>query len=221
MKKYDVKISTLWAGWSGPQEWNPYNGPSTLGIVPKEYRAQRMNELMQGSDFAKKLGVDKVATHVGFIPENPGTEEYRSLVNSIKYLAEHYKKNGQYFLFETGQETPITLLRTIEEVGTGNLGINLDPANLISYGKGNPIDALGVFGKYVMDVHAKDAKYPTTGTKNGEEYPLGEGMVNFPEFIKKLKEIGYDATLTIEREITGEQQIKEINAAKIYLEGLI
>ncbi|MBR5505104.1 MAG: sugar phosphate isomerase/epimerase [Clostridia bacterium] len=221
MEKYDVQISTLWAGWSGPQVWNPYDGPSTLGIVPKEYRAQRMNELMQGSDFAAKLGVDKVATHVGFIPENPATEEYKSLVNSIRFLANHYKNNGQYFLFETGQETPITLLRTIEEVAADNLGINLDPANLLSYGKGNPIDALGVFGKYVMDVHAKDGKYPTTGTKNGGEMPLGQGMVNFPEFIKKLKELRYDGTLTIEREITGEQQIKDIKEGKIFLEGLI
>ncbi len=221
MKKYDVSISTLWAGWSGPQVWNPFDGPTTLGIVPPEYRAMRMKELMMGSDFAKKLGVDKVATHVGFIPENPGTEVYKSLVNSIRYLAEHYKNNGQSFLFETGQETPITLLRTIEEVGTGNLGINLDPSNLITYGKGNPIDALGVFGKYVMDVHAKDGVYPVTGTQNGEETPIGQGMVNFPEFIKKLKEIGYDATLTIEREITGEQQIKDIKEAKIYLEELI
>jgi len=72
-----------------------------------------------------------------------------------------------------------------------------------------------------MDVHAKDGVYPVTGTQNGEETPIGQGMVNFPEFIKKLKEIGYDATLTIEREITGEQQIKDIKEAKIYLEELI
>lgn len=220
-KKYNVEISTLWAGWSGPKLWNPYDGPATLGIVPTDYRAKRMDELMKGSDFAKKLGVDKVATHVGFIPETPSTEAFRSLVLSLRHLADYYKANGQYFLFETGQETPVTLLRTIEETGADNLGINFDPSNLLSYGKGNPIDAIGVFGQYIMDVHAKDGKYPTTGKKNGGQTPVGEGMVNFPVLISRLKEAGYDGTLIIEREISGEQQIKDIIAAKEYLEKLI
>ena len=79
------------------------------------------------------------------------------------------------------------------------MGINLDPANLILYGKSNPIDALDVFGEYVRDVHAKDGCYPTDGKNLGKEMPLGTGKVNFPAFIKKLKEIGYDKTLTIER----------------------
>ena len=221
MKKYDVQISTLWAGWSGPQVWDFYDGQLTLGLLPREFRYDRMKELMKGSDFAKKLGVKNVATHVGFIPENPNTLEYRELISAIRSVALHYKENGQYFLFETGQETPVTILRAIEDIGTGNLGINLDPSNLITYGKANPIDALYVIGKYVRDVHAKDGVYPTDGKNLGEETPIGQGMVNFPAFVKKLKEIGYDGVLTIEREITGEQQIKDIKEAKIYLEELI
>ena len=124
-------------------------------------------------------------------------------------------------MFETGQETPVTLLRTIEEVGTGNLGVNLDPANFILYGKANPVDSLDIIGKYVRGVHAKHGKYPTNGRDLGKEYPLGEGDVNFPEFIKKLKKIGYKGALTIEREISGEKQIKDIMSAKKLLESLI
>ena len=89
------------------------------------------------------------------------------------------------------------------------------------YGKANPIDALDVFGEYVRDVHAKDGCYPTDGHNLGEEKPLGEGKVNFPEFVKKLKEIGYDGALTIEREISGEKQIADIKAAKILLGKLM
>ena len=175
---------------------------------------------MHGSDFAKLLNVKNIATHAGFLPEEPASQQYNSVVAALKTVAEYAKNNGQYFIFETGQETPVTLRRTIEDIGTGNLGINLDPANLILYGKGNPIDALDVFGEYVRDIHAKDGCYPTDGHHLGEK-PLGQGKVNFPEFIKKLKEIGYDGTLTIEREISGEQQIKDIKAAKIFLEELI
>ena len=220
-KEFGVDISTFWCGWTGPCAWNFTEGPQTLGLVPEEYREMRLAQLKKGSDFAKKLGVENIATHVGFLPENPSTPEFKSIVEVLKELGTYVKENGQYFLFETGQETPITLKRTIEEVGTGNLGINLDPANLILYGKGNPIDALTVFGEYVRDIHGKDGNYPTTGSSLGEEKALGQGMVNFPAFVAKLKEIGYDGPITIEREISGEEQIRDILMAKEMLENLI
>ena len=106
-------------------------------------------------------------------------------------------------------------------MGTGNLGINLDPANLLMYGKGNPVDALGVFGEYVRGVHGKDGEYPTDGRHLGHEKPMGEGLVDYPRFIAKLKSIGYDRTITIEREIKGDQQIADILAAKELLQRLI
>ena len=128
---YHVEISTFWCGWSGPGVWDFAEGPLTLGLVPPEYRFARMEELKRGSDFAKRLGTENIATHVGFLPEVSGSGEYRSVVAALKHVAHYVKANGQYFLFETGQETPVTLLRTIEDIGTDNLGINLDPANLI------------------------------------------------------------------------------------------
>ena len=73
-----------------------------------------------------------------------------------------------------------------------NLGVNLDPANLMMYGKANPVDALDVIGRYVMDVHAKDGGYPTCGRKLGHETALGQGKTDYPRFIAKLKEIGDD-----------------------------
>ena len=221
MKKYNIEITTFWCGWSGPAVWNFTEGPLTLGIVPAEYRFKRTEELKLGGDFAKKLGVKNVATHMGFIPEVPASEQYRAVVAAIRNIAEHLKENDQNLLFETGQETPVTLRRAIEDVGTGNLGINLDPANLILYGKANPIDSLDVFGDLVMNVHAKDGCYPTCGKNLGEEKPIGAGKVDFPRFIAKLKEVGYDGPLTIEREITGEQQKHDILVAKNLLEGLI
>jgi sugar phosphate isomerase/epimerase len=193
----------------------------TLGIVPEAYRFQRIQDLKAGSDFAKKLGVNQMATHAGFIPEDPNSERYKGTIYALREVASYAKDNGQLFLFETGQETPITLLRAIQDIGLDNLGVNLDPANLICYGKANPVDALDTIGIYVRDVHAKDSLYPTDGYKLGLETPLGEGKVNFPAFVAKLKQIGYDGVLTIEREISGEQQTKDIIAGKAFLETLI
>ena len=162
-----------------------------------------------------------MATHAGFLPETPNTEQYHGVVCALREVADRCKENGQYFIFETGQETPVTLRRTIEDIGTDNLGINLDPANLILYGKANPVDALDVFGEFVRDVHGKDGMYPTDGKNLGQEVPLGDGKVNFPALIKKLKEIGYDGPINIEREISGEKQIEDIKRAKAILEELV
>jgi sugar phosphate isomerase/epimerase len=119
-----------------------------------------------------------------------------------------------YFLFETGQETPVTLLRVIEDLGGENVGINMDTANLILYGKANSADAITVFGKYVMDTHIKDGSYPTDGMRLGKEVAAGQGKANLPAVVKKLGELGYTGAFTIEREISGEQQIKDIEMAR-------
>ena len=219
--KHDVSVSTFWAGWSGPALWNFYEGPHTLGLVPQEYRYARIKELMKGSDFAKRIGVENVATHVGFLPENPNTTEYWSIVSALRYVVGYYEKNEQYFLFETGQETPVTLRRTIEDIGFDNIGVNLDTANLILYGKGHPMEALDIFGEYVRDIHAKDGCYPTDGRYLGKETPIGDGIVDFPAFIKKLKGIGYDGPITIEREISGDEQTRDILKAQKILSKLI
>jgi sugar phosphate isomerase/epimerase len=89
------------------------------------------------------------------------------------------------------------------------------------YGKANPVDALDTIGKYVRDVHGKDGLYPTDGRNLGKEVAMGKGKVNYPAFIARLKEIGYDGPITIEREIGGEEQIKDINEARALLESLI
>ena len=106
------------------------------------------------------------------------------------------------------------MLRTLQAVGCDNVGINFDTANLLLYGKANSLDAIEVFGKYVRETHIKDGFYPTDGMSLGEQCAVGEGRGNIPEVVKRLREIGYDGTFTIEREISGEQQIKDIIAAR-------
>lgn len=220
-KQYGITISAFWCGWEGPAVWNFYEGPQTLGLVPPAYRDMRVKNLCDGADFAKLLGVQDVVTHMGFIPENPNDPAFLPFCDAVRVVAEHCKQNGQYLLFETGQETPVTMLRCFEQVGTDNLGVNLDTANLILYGKANPVDALDVFGKYVRNLHAKDGLYPTNGHDLGTETPVGQGKVDFPSLFQKLHALGYDGVVTIEREISGEQQTKDILEAKAYLQAVI
>lgn len=220
-KENDIEISTLWAGWSGPKEWNFTGGPVTLGIVPEAYRMKRSEEILQGADFAVKVGISRIATHAGFLPENMTDAQYSGVVAALRFIAKECAKKGICFLFETGQETPVTLLRVIEELGYDNVGINMDTANLILYGKANSADAINVFGKYVMDTHIKDGFYPTDGKKLGCEVAVGEGLANIPEVIKRLKAVGYTGNYIIEREISGEQQTKDIIKTLAYLKEIL
>jgi sugar phosphate isomerase/epimerase len=216
-----VRITSLWAGWPGPAKWNFTEGPATLGIVPREYRAARVAALERAGPFAKRAGLAAVVTHLGFIPENPGDPLFAEVVATVRGLAGGYRALGLEFWFETGQETPVALLRLIAEVGTGNLGVNLDPANLILYGKANPVDALDVFGRHVRSVHAKDGLYPNDPSRLGREVKVGEGRVRFPEFVRALEGIGYRGDYIIEREISGPQQRADIAETVRYLGGLL
>lgn len=209
-KENDIEVSTLWAGWSGPKEWNFTGGPMTLGIVPDAYRMKRLEELVLGADFAVKIGAPRLATHAGFLPENMNDPQFYPVLAALRYIVNECKNRGLCFLFETGQETPVTLLRFIEAIGGENVGVNMDTANLILYGKANSADAISVFGKYVMDTHIKDGFYPTDGKNLGREVKVGEGMANLPEVIKRLQAVDYKGNYIIEREISGEQQTKDI-----------
>ena len=221
LEETGITITAFWCGWEGPRVWDFIQGPETLGIVPITYREARVKNLLDGAAFAGKLGVRDIVTHAGFIPETPGDPNYPGVVSTLRGLVSRYRHQGQNFLFETGQETPVTLLRCIEDVGLDNLFINLDPANLIMYGKANPVDALDVFGHLVRGVHAKDGLYPINGKSLGRETKIGNGKVDFPKLIGRLKELGYDGSLTIEREISGPQQLADILDTQKKLSGLI
>lgn len=221
LEETGIMVTAFWCGWEGPKVWDFIQGPETLGIVPATYRDARVKNLLDGAAFAHLLGVRDIVTHAGFIPETSGDLSYPGVVSALRGLASRYRQQGQNFLFETGQETPVTLLRCIEDVGLDNLFINLDPANLVMYGKANPVDALDVFGHLVRGVHAKDGLYPVNGKSLGRETKVGDGKVDFPKLVERLKELGYEGSLTIEREISGPQQLADILDTQRYLVGLI
>lgn len=221
LTKYNVTCTTVEVVGPQPLVWDFMQGPSTIGLVPRATRAARIDALKQASDFAKLLGVHQVQTHCGFIPENPDDPLYKETVAAIKEVAEHCAKNDQRFLMETGQETPTTMSRALRDVNMPNLGVGLDTANLILYGKANPVDAVAILGKHVHAVHAKDGRWPTDPDKLGEEVLIGTGLVDFKKVFAGLREAGYTGAITIERETHGPQQIADVRHEKEYLEKVL
>jgi L-ribulose-5-phosphate 3-epimerase len=221
LEKYELIATTVEVVGPGERVWDFLRGPSTIGLVPPASRDARIDALRQASDFAKLLNIGQVQTHCGFIPEDPADPKYPGTVEAIRSVAQHCQANGQYFLMETGQETPTTMSRMLRDAAMPNLAVGLDTANLILYGKANPVDAVDILGPHVRSIHAKDGRWPTDPSKLGKEVLIGAGLVDFRQVFTKLHRIGYTGAVTIERETSGPQQIEDVRNETIYLEGIL
>jgi len=221
LDRHHIEATSVVVGGPGREAWDFYDGPLTIGVVPRDTRAARIARIKQASDFAKACGIPAVQSHAGFIPENPNDPVYEEAVAAMREVVQYCRRNAQHFRYETGQETPITLVRAMQDVGLDNQGVNFDLANLILYGKANPVDAIEILAPYVQGIHAKDGLWPTNPRELGREVPIGQGKVDFPRIIARLKQLNYQGAVTIEREVSGPQQIEDVRAAIVYLQGLI
>jgi L-ribulose-5-phosphate 3-epimerase len=217
----NIEATSLVVGGPGKESWDFYDGPLTIGLIPRETRAARIAHIKAAADFAVRCDIPAVQTHVGFIPENPNDPVYKEAIAAMREVAEYCARYRQNFRYETGQETPITLVRAMRDVGLDNQGVNFDLANLIMYGKANPVDAIEVLTPYIQGIHAKDGLSPTSPRELGAEVPIGKGKVDFPRIIQRLKEIHYQGAVTIEREISGAQQLEDVRSSADYLRHLI
>jgi sugar phosphate isomerase/epimerase len=207
LKEAGLTLTAVFGGFAGESYADIPTTARTVGLVPRETRAERTREMKEISDFAGLLGCDVVALHLGFIPHDRNDPLYQEVLDVTRDVCDHCQINGQALHLETGQEPADALLQFIHDVGRDNLFINFDPANMILYGSGEPIAALEQLGKYVKSVHCKDgtwAKNP--GKEWGQEVPLGQGDVGIENYLRTLKKIGYLGPLTIEREIAQEPE---------------
>lgn len=220
-----ITVTAVFGGFDGESYADIPTTVKTVGLVPEETRAARVKEMKEISDFARLLGCSTVALHIGFVPEDKESDSYKDLIECTRDLLDHIADNDQQLNLETGQETADHLLEFISDVERDNLFINFDPANMILYGTGDPIEALKKVGKYVRSIHCKDGTWAPEGERGkswGCEVPLGEGDVGIETYLRTLQEIGYKGPLTIEREIPQDpvKQKADVGQAVSLLEGL-
>ncbi len=217
-----VEVTTMFVAFPEEDYTSIAHIHDTGGFVPKAYREKRTVYAKEVAELSAYLDIPQIAAHIGFIPEDRNDPDYIDLMERVGEIAEVCKTNGLTFAFETGQEKAATLVQFIKDLGRDNIRVNFDPANMILYGSGEPLEALDLLGPYIGGVHGKDAVWAPPdkrGTEWGTEVPLGEGDAQWDKIVIKLKEIGYSGPITIEREISGDQQIEDIKKAKAYLEA--
>lgn len=218
-KKLDeigVTLTAVFGGFEGESYADIPTVEQTVGLVPPETRAARTQEMKEIADFAKLLGCEVVALHLGFVPHDTSCDLYQEILAVTRDICDHCKANGQALHLETGQETADGLLEFLQDVERDNLFVNFDPANMILYGTGEPIEALRKIGSYVRSIHCKDATWAENpGKEWGTEVALGEGEVGMENYVSTLNDLGYTGPLTIEREIPQdpERQKTEIGGA--------
>jgi sugar phosphate isomerase/epimerase len=223
LKEADFTVYTLFAAFEGESYADIPTVQRTVGFIPEVTREVRELRMLEVSDFAAQLGVSSVATHVGFIPEDTSHHDYLAVREMVRRVCDHAGSHQQTFAMETGQERAETLLNFLIDVNRRTLAINFDPANMILYGTGDPIESLGIVGQHVVSVHCKDGDWPPAGVPGalGSERPLGQGSVDLKGFLTGLKKIGYKGPLTIERETHDkEERLRDLKDGKRLLDEL-
>ena len=191
----------------------------TGGLVPDEHWPANWDHIQQVARLAADLPLPIVTFHAGFLPHEPEDPGTLRLLNRIGQVADLFARHSINLGFETGQESAPTLRAFLIQLNRANAGVNFDPANMLLYDKGNPVEALRELGPWLKQCHIKDAVRTQTPGTWGEEVPVGKGEVNWPAFLQTLQELGYRGPLCIERE-AGNQRSTDILAARRHLENL-
>jgi L-ribulose-5-phosphate 3-epimerase len=209
------------------------------GFEIQKDNAERVEKSKRIMDLALDFETKVVTTHIGVIPSDPGHDRYKVMQDALDALGEYGDQVGAYFAIETGPEKALVLKGFLDSLGSGGVKVNLDPANLVMVTDDDPVQAVYTLKDYIVHTHAKDGimKKKTDPERiyhffaeggiediRMEDYfletPLGEGSVDFTNYLKALEDVGFQGFLTIEREV-GDQPEKDIRLAVDFLKNLI
>jgi sugar phosphate isomerase/epimerase len=189
----------------------------TGGIVPDQTWKENWRNLQTNAALARSLGLRLVTFHAGFLPHDQNDPDFKKLLGRLREVADLFAEHRLELGLETGQETAEALGEFLETLDRPNVGVNFDPANMILYDKGDPIQAVGALGPWLKQCHIKDANRTTKPGAWGAEVPAGTGQVDWPGFFRKLAEVGFSGYLSIERE-AGAQRLQDIQTAREFVE---
>ena len=221
LQESGLELSGTMIGFPGEDYTSPATIRQTGGFGDPATRPERQEIFRLAVDQTAALGLSCLCSHAGFIPEEDGAER-SSFLDCISEAAQYAAEKDVLFTMETGQETAFLLRRTLDELKMSSLRVNFDPANMILYDMGNPIEAIEILGPDIAHVHAKDANPPQASGEWGAEVPLGEGSVGMADFVAALERVGYCGPLVVEREVGDQgERVAAIRHGIEVLQGLV
>jgi sugar phosphate isomerase/epimerase len=207
LSKAGLGVATVFAAYEGERYDDIPTVVRTVGFMPRSTRAARELRTRQVIDFGAALGVGSFGCHVGFVPEDRSDPDYVEVRDVVRRIADYAASHGMTFSLETGQEPAALLLQFFRDVDRPNVKINFDPANMILYGSGEPIEAYRLLAAHVVSIHGKDGDWPDPATPGalGTERPLGSGSVNIAKFVRTVRESGFVGTINVESGVHGDE----------------
>lgn len=182
---------------------------ATGGLAPDTTWKRNRESIRASAEIAARLGLPLVTFHAGFLPHDKSDPAYSKMLSRLRVVAGIFDDHKIALGMETGQETATALASVLTDLNCPNVGVNFDPANMILYDKGDPVEAVDVLSPWLRQVHIKDAlgaKIPGTW---GTEVAVGSGAVAWPAFFATLRKLHFTGDLVIERE-AGEQRVADI-----------
>lgn len=191
----------------------------TGGLTPDQTWERNLQNFLDNAALMVRSGIRTALFHAGFLPHDESDEDFEKMYGRLSMVADAFAERGLGVILETGQEPAHGLLAFLRRLDRPNVGANLDPANMLLYNNGDPVEALRILGRHVRNLHVKDANVTRVPGTWGEEVVVGTGQVDWASFFGALDEIGFEGDLCIERE-AGETRAADIRAAREYLERL-
>lgn len=218
-KKEGIEIVSGMFGCVGEDYTTLESIRATGGLAPDAAWDQNWNNIQATAELAHRLGLKSLTFHAGFMPHDQTDPKYVQMRERIARVADLFAKRGIGLSLETGQEEAATLASFLTGLKKPNVGVNFDPANMILYDKGNPVEAVGILGPWIRSVHVKDARRTQKPGTWGSEVVTGTGEVSWTAFFEALARVGFKGELCIERE-AGEQRVEDIRAAHAFLKTI-
>jgi L-ribulose-5-phosphate 3-epimerase len=216
-----LKVSATCLGFAGEDYSTIQEIARTGGYMPDDVFDERFAKTVEVARITPQLGTDILTVHIGFVPEDHSDPKHAVMVDRARRIADALGEHGVKLVMETGQESPENLIAFMDAVARPNVGVNFDPANMILYGIGDPVEAVALLAGRIMHVHMKDATWSAKPREQwGEEVVLGTGQADIPRIVSKLRAQGYTGTLAIERE-AGNQRVADITEAINLLRSLL
>lgn len=204
-------------GFVGEDYTTPQTIHATGGVAPDATWELNRAHAPQAAEIAAGLGLKLVTFHAGFLPPDANDPLSVKMRERLQFIADTFGARGIEVAFETGQETAPVLVKFLKNLGRKNVGVNFDPANIILYDNGNPIEALRELGPWLKQIHIKDGTRTRTPGQWGAEVVAGTGEVPWTEFFATLRELNFEGWCCIERE-AGITRVEDIRAARELVE---
>lgn len=190
--------------------------PARGALTDPEFLDQRMSQIRGAIEFAWRLQAPSLIIHPGTIQTGEGGNFIliREVLNDLARFSDHI---GTELCIACGRNSPAVIRELITTVHSGLIGVELDTAEMVLNSQ-NPESTIRELHAWIRSYRLRDAIREMDG--EGQEVPLGKGMVMWDQVLPLIWETGYQGWLAVDR-TQGSQRVEDCQRGINYLHSLL